>query len=294
MSNKIVITLTNGFLDRDIYFDLIENNISNRWFSVLEKSCSQIRECDRFTNWPETYKNINFFISELNSQIDIINKYDNCVYHRLTEDSSQEQMNILHRYFENLRGERNTGTPWYNTAPDYVKSAVDRFNILIHEYEQFLRKNKILYSPVIVCTFKDPARYELLDLDYDLFTYRWTFGTLYINYSEVGKNLLEVFKDNDNIVGDENIRPQRFWNADFMIKFGIDTPRIYYYIRKLFFTVWRIRHPIIKKIPKNKLSVGLIPVAQFNKIESNLDFSKRKIVKELSKFNRIKKIKCIK
>lgn len=294
MSNKIVITLTNGSTDRDIYFDLIENNISQRWFSTLEKKSNCIQEDDRFTNWPNSYKDSNFFIHELNQQIDIINEDRHFVFHKLTTTSSQEQMNILHKYFEDLRGPRNIGTPWYNSSPDHVKAAVDRFNILIHEYEQFLRNSTIVYSPCVVCTFKSPDRYELLEMDYKLFTFKWTFGTMYINYCEVGKSLLDVFKDSDMILGNENIRPQQYWNADFMIKFGISTPALYYYVRKLLFSIWRIKHPIIRKISKNRLSLGLIPVAQLNKIDSNLNLSNRRIVKELSNFNRIKKITCIK
>lgn len=117
---------------------------------------------------------------------------------------------------------------------------------------------------------------------------------MYLNYCEVGKPLLDVFKDRDSIVGDNNIKPQRHYNADFMIKFGPSTPKLYYWLRKFVFRVWCALHPVAKHIPTNKLSAGMIPVAKFNFDKSNFtDCTRAQVVYALKEFSEVKHVRCI-
>jgi len=68
------------------------------------------------------------------------------------------------------------------------------------------------------------------------FTFRWTSGTVYINYCQVGKTILDIFKDNDTIA--DGIRPQQFYSADFMVKFGPTTFYPIYLLRKMYINLW--------------------------------------------------------
>ena len=126
-----------------------------------------------------------------------------------------------------------------------------------------------------------------------LFRSKWQFGTVYINYCEVGKPLLDVFKDDDEIVGDENIRPLRYYSADFQIKFGPDTLDEVYTDRETQFWKWFEQREnyfaSIGLFKTNNLSLGLIPVASLNIERSGFNnLTKVEIVNTLSKYTRIK------
>ena len=146
--------------------------------------------------------------------------------------------------------------------------------MLIHELEANLRTSN---HPTMVVTFKERPIIELSPCDLKHFTFRWTSGTVYINYCHVGKTVLDIFKDRDNIA--ESVRPQTHYSADFMVKFGPTTPYIKYLIKKIMIMCWL---PFQKFKFKNP-NIGMIPVADHIG-NFNID--------NVRKFNKVKKIVC--
>ena len=265
------LVLTNGVDDLVLYFKVMDSNIAKKWFAELSNNY-ELDEVDRFTNWGK-----HSYIDQLNKQIDTINLYDNIIDMYVSENSTQQDLNYLHKFFEDLRGEINAGTNWYTSAPTDIKNAVNRFNVLIHHLEAELRtKDK---HPTVVVTFKDNPKIDLDKEDMKYFTYKWKSGTVYINYCHVGKTVIDAFKDRDSIT--EAIRPQTRYSADFMIKFGPSIGTIQYLVRSVFLKIW-IR---IKKLKFDDLNLGMIPVAT---LVTEIDY------KTLLKYNKVKKIECLK
>jgi hypothetical protein len=66
------------------------------------------------------------------------------------------------------------------------------------------------------------GRRPLKSEDYRQFTLGKVHGHVYLNYCEVGKPLWDVFKDDDDVIGDGNIRPLRWYSGSFRIWFGED------------------------------------------------------------------------
>jgi len=264
------VVLTNGSEDLVLTFTVRDTNIAKLWFNELSKGYD-ILEDDRLTDWGE-----HNYIDELNYHIGVINQYDNVIDRTVSSSSTQEDFNYLHMFFEDLRGEHTAGTPWYNSAPSYVKNAVCEFNILIHNLESSIRtQNK---HPTMVVTFKDRLRYELTQLDMDHFTCQWEKGAVYINYCQVGKTVLDVFKDNDTMAA---VRPQTHYSADFMVKLGPSTPSLYHQSRMKLLDAW-IKD---RKFTFENLNIGMIPVAD---LITTVD------EKHLHKFNKVKQVRCIK
>jgi hypothetical protein len=263
--------LTNGKEDLTLPFTVRSTDIAKKWFLELKKDYP-LYETTRFSDWGD-YK----VIDEINQCIDIINQYDFVIDEKVSITSDQHTLNYLHKFFEDLRGEITIGTDWFNSAPTVVKESVERFNVLIHRLEAEIRtKGK---HPTVVVTFKDSTRFELTDNDCQHFTYRWSSRTVYINYCQVGKTVLDVFKDRDEVA--EAIRPQTHYSADFMIKFGPTVPYWIYYFRSILLKIWlRKKHFSFKN-----LNLGMIPVAD---LAITIDNS------ALLKFNKVKEIKCIK
>ena len=259
------VVLTNGKEDLSLYFRVRDTDIAQRWFIELQKNYP-LYETNRFSNWGRQN-----FVNDLNRCIDVINSYDNFIDIRATDVTNQKDLNYLHKFFEDARGEVVEETPWFKDAPDIVKQAVQDFNILIHHLEAELRtKGK---HPTLVVTFADRPRFELTDQDCKHFTYRWQSGAVYIDYCQVGKTVLDVFKDKDTIT--EAVRPQTHYSADFMVKFGPSTPWWMYYPRVLLIKLW-LR---TKQFSFKNLNIGMIPVAD---LTSTVD------KETLIKFNQVK------
>lgn len=265
----------------EIQFSILDTPIAKRWANEI-KAGYNLYETERFKGWPN--RDINFYKTQINKHISIVNSYkENSI--SVIENLTQENLNFLHKFFEDLRGSIEVGTEFYNAAPLIVKESIDRFNILIHEAEHCMRDS---YNPTIVVTFKDRPRHPLQDTDFNFFTFKWEFGTVYINYCEVGKPLLDVFKDNDQFVGKDNVRPLLYYSADFMIKFGPSVPDLYYTERLNQFYKWYDIQDF--NFDKSKLSLGLIPVAKILNFES---LSETQIINKLTPYKRINSV-CIK
>ena len=265
------IILTNNKEDIALTFKVRETPIAKKWFEELRKNYP-IFEDDRFSNWTTD----NCLIDTLNKQIDIINSYENIIDYKASITTSQHDLNYLHKFFEDLRGEVAIGTPWFHTAPIHVQLALEEFNLLIHQLEEHLRSPGY---PTLVVTFKERSRYTLTNDDMKYFTFNWTKGTVYINYCHVGKPVLDVFKDKDNITN--GARPQTEYSADFMIKFGPTTNYFVFILRKLIINVW-LR---FQKFKFKNPNIGYIPVA---------DLIEEFDITDYKKFNRVKSVECLK
>jgi len=300
--SQFKLTITNHTEDYNLYFDIFETRIAKAWQAEIIEDY-ELFETERFTNWPNSIKTREYYIKELNAQIDIINYYHpNTIDAIFNEQSTQETMNYLHKIFEILRGPIDEGTKWYKNANPLAQIALMQYNILIHEYEHFCFNERTVVHTnhpyaTIVGTFHG-KRHRLEEGDYGHFTFKWQFGTVYINYCEVGKPFLDIFKDNDQIVGANNIKPLQHYSADFQIKYGPDTlDHVYTKRLKKFWEWYDQRDNYFASLGffrSNKLALGLIPVALINLKNSKLEgLSQVEIVHKLSKYNCIRSV-CIK
>jgi len=296
---QLVLTLSNNIDYKDLHFDVYDTSIAKKWASEVGKNFS-IYENDRFVNWPNNKKDKRYYIEELNKQMQIVNDYapNSIPFWFTTNQINQNSFNTLHKFFEDLRGPIIEGTLFYNSSPIKVQEAVNRFNIMIHEFESLLfnttQNNQHPESRLIV-TFNNRSRYELTDNDYDHFTINWKFGEVYINYCEVGKTIIDVLKDNDIIVSDDNIRPLRYYSADFQVKFAPTLGDLEYNKRmQLIKIAYNSKKEFFESLGfyyDKKLSLGLIPVAMLNQFDSKfVNMSDFEILTSLKDFDIVTKI----
>jgi hypothetical protein len=261
------VVLTNGSEDAAIEFSLRNTDIARKWYAELRKNYD-LYEKNRLTNW-----NTQSIIKELNNAIDIINEYDSIIDMKVSLKTNQKDLNYLHKFFENLRGEVNVSTDWYKAAPQHIRQTLDKFNILIHQLEEQIRSPNY---PTLVVTFKDRPNFELTEEDQRYFTFNWNKGTVYINYCHVGKTVLDVFNDRDEIA---SIRPQTHYSADFMVKFGPSTLYPVFIFKKLIIKAWLLLQNFSFKYP----NIGYIPVAD---MVGEFDIEK------FRKYNEVKEVVC--
>lgn len=279
--SKFILTLVNNL---NLVFDVNDTNIAQRWANEIKQDYS-LYETTRFKSWPNDGKDFEYYKVTLSKQVEIVNTYSHIIEN--TKIESQADLNYLHKFFEDLRGPITTGTEFFNTAPTQVQSAIELFNVLIHECEHMVRNSNY---PELVVTYKDRPRFNLLESDYEYFTFKWEFGCVYINYCEVGKPLLDIFKDQDTFIGDTNVKPLEYYSADFTIKFGPSTTDEIYNHRLEQFNKWYSSYPL----KFNHLSLGMIPVAKINLKDSGFDgISQCEIIQIISRHLEVEKT-CIK
>lgn len=274
-------------------YKVYDTDIAVRWFNALVEQCEKnntIAEPDRLYNFPDKMWTEDKIVNELNSCIDIINQRTQAIQHTAYVGMPQEQLNHLHHYFENLRGGVLSPADYWNNANLEEREALERYNVIIHRAENFYSNQQVSnFHPRIVCRFIDKKRYSMLDDDYAYFTLARKFGEVYINYCEVGKPLYDVYKDGDDIVGEDNIRPLRYYSCDFNTYFfnrsqnNVDKflqgmndwwDQNNNYLTALGFT---------KGDPKNAL--GNIPVAMIETSKSN-----QEIINDLCNYNSMKRV----
>ena len=133
-------------------------------------------------------------------------------------DWSQDCLNYLHNIFERYHGllDQQTSEYWQQ-APDQVKQALSELNLAVHRCETVLEGTK----PRFVCTWFGMPKTKKLD-PAQLAQWGETqiqFGTVYLNYCEIGKTVEDLAHDNDEYIGEDAFRPFGHYSADFHVSF---------------------------------------------------------------------------
>jgi hypothetical protein len=139
----------------------------------------------------------------------------------------------LHRYFEELQGSAWKLSPYYLQADINTKYAIRQLNNICHEIEGWVEsyRKKVTepewMRPSQITTFLNAPRYDLHEEDYELFKenrYDREIGGVYLHWSQVGKTLYEVFRDeNAPKMTDalcSEINHQKYYSGEFDIEWG--------------------------------------------------------------------------
>jgi len=270
-------------------FQSYTSSTAKKWYQELTEQLrrnSNLKENNRLYHFPNDFWSLENIVKELKKRADIINEYKFYIpeSEQINTTINQPLLNLLHKYFEEMRGGILSPGEYYTTAPLNIKRAIEDYNVLIHRTEDKL--NAVKAKPRMVLTFNEKQRHELADEDYDNFSLDIKFGEVYVNYCEVGKPLWDVFKDRDQIVGDQNIRPLKWYSADMMIYFMDAT-----YKNKIneFWRWWDTQSEFLSELGFIKydkhLSIGHIPVARLV-----TDRDPEEIVLAIAKFDKINRV----
>ena len=147
---------------------------------------------------------------------------------------TQDGLNYLHNIFERYHGllDQQTSEYWHS-APDTVRQALANLNLAVHRAEAAQRSPR----PEFICTWFGMPKTQCLSsqLQHQYGEPAIKFGTVYLNYCEIGKTVEDLTRDNDQYIGEEAFRPFGHYSADFFVAFyDLDLtsmyPRIQNYI----------------------------------------------------------------
>jgi len=132
---------------------------------------------------------------------------------------TQDCLNYLHNIFERYHGLLDQqNTDYWNHAPDSVKQALADLNLAVHRCESVATNT----NPRFVCTWYGMPKTHKLDLAIqDQYSEsQIKFGTVYLNYCEIGKTVEDLANDDDKYISDEAFRPFSHYSADFNVQFS--------------------------------------------------------------------------
>jgi hypothetical protein len=260
-------------------FTLTESEISERWLTVLKDAIKNYSIDDpmRFYGFSS---NADIALQKINTTIDTINNHKPLIDRNVLSVHDYDTLNYLHSIFEKHHGLSDAQTNEFKSMPEEYQKALCQLNIDVHRCESVLRGNK---PRVVVTYFEQPKTEKFNDADFDLMTNRYEFGTVYLNYVNIGKTLEDLAQDNDEYISREAFKPFINFSSDFNIKFwDTDVPKAkivekmmdeYYIEHQEFFNSlgYERNHPYLKpgSIPVAKLSSSEDRESIINNIKNN-------------------------
>jgi len=216
----------NNLLDTfTLQYHLRDNAFVPKWCERLESAQAKysIDDLNRFYGFGSMEEQSQAAVSRINKCIKIINNSEKIIDRKLNDIFDQDTLNYLHHIFEIYHGLLDQQThEFWQRAPNPVRCALADLNILVHRCESIQRGA----SPRHVVTYYGIPKDKILDIDdYEYFTDKVNFGTVYLNYVEIGKTLEDLAVDNDQYISDEAFQPFRHYSADFNVKFWSNTDR---------------------------------------------------------------------
>lgn len=204
----------------DLNFKLEQNHFVKKWTAcVLEAQQRQyqISEPWAIYNINPTIDN-NFIKANLNRLIQLVDKEEKLFGLQITDIDDQDTLNKIHSIFEKHHGKLDEwrNNPLFNGKSDNFRKNLSEINQLVHMCEASNGSPKIR-----IVWFDLPKINKFDENDYELFTNKRTFGSLYHLYSDVGKNIEALAEDDDDHHHD--LVPNIHYSADCVCYFCDDT-----------------------------------------------------------------------
>ena len=244
--------------NRQVRINIYDTPLGKRFIDSLKDNLTKKRILEKnfcFLGWADSKRNLEHLVRELNESVYQINSFNftppyEKIHPFVTDDFQysnklpigdgkpglklkHDACNLLHRYFEELQGTAWKLSDYYTQADSETKYAIRQLNNICHEIENWVlsnRKshiNKDWMRPSQITTFLNAPRYDLHKEDYELFKinrYDRELGGVYLHWSQVGKTLYEVFRDENGPKMTDalcsEINHQKYYSGEFDIEWG--------------------------------------------------------------------------
>ena len=301
MANKVIVTLQNPFDKTDTMDYTIAVNDSpmgERWFVALQDVVRQNKYLEKnfcFLGFPDSSRDLKFICQELFWATSEINSFFGDEYQikemynpvtlrdPITLKPNQELMNQLHNHFEILQGTVWGLSEYYKKADYTTKFAIRQLNNLCHEAESLMLSQRKKATqpewvrPSQITTFLNCPRLEFPDeykTTFDETRYDRKFGEVYLHWSQIGKTLFEVYRDEQGVDIDsatcDAITHLRYYSGEFDIEWAQDVcfngPHPWHTKDLIGFRDWLVRNGFDVDDPQ--YNYGYHPVGQVDLLAS--------------------------
>lgn len=250
--DKVIVTLRNP-LDKNDTLDYVirvdDTELGRCWYTALHDLLQQNKYLEKnfcFLGFPDSARNLEYICRELDWAVKQINSFfdpsDYYIGQAFTPDNlrdglnpNQAMFNVLHNHFEHLQGTVWGLSEWYKRADYETKFAIRQLNNLCHEAESLLLSQRKQVEapdwvrPSQITTFLNAQRLDFPDelkTTFEETRYDRKFGQVYLHWTQIGKTLYEVFRDEGGVEVDQAtcdaITHLRYYSGEFDIEWAQD------------------------------------------------------------------------
>ena len=201
----------------ELKFQIRDTPIAELWTERMQaRGHYPLDHPDRFYGFGTLEQEQLRAVEYIQSCIATINAHEPLV-HRPFE-YTQDCLNYLHNIFEQHHGLLDQqSSDYWSCAPESARKALAELNLAVHRCESVA----VSTNPRFVCTWYGmPKTHRLaVDLQEQHTESQIQFGTVYLNYCEIGKTAEDLANDNDKYISDDAFRPFDHYSADFNVQF---------------------------------------------------------------------------
>jgi len=211
-----------GLADLTLTFNILDNPLAKLWLEHMSaRDQYPLDHPDRFYGFDSQADEEARALKMIHDSIDTINNYSPIITRQITAVEDQDTLNYLHNIFERYHGLLNhQHQEFFIRAPQEVKQALADLNINVHRCESVARGSR----PRFVCTWYGLPKTKALSDDMLQYgTLNPKFGSVCLNYCEIGKTLEDLTQDRDNYIGDDAFKPFNSYSADFNVRLHEET-----------------------------------------------------------------------
>jgi hypothetical protein len=298
--NKVIVTLQNPFDKTDtIDYTIAVNDspMGERWFAALQDVLRKNLYLEKnfcFLGFPDNARDLRFICQELFWAVNEINSFfddyhiEELYTHTTLRDPitlkpNQDLMNKLHNHFEILQGTVWGLSEYYKKADYTTKFAIRQLNLLCHEAESLMLSQRKKATapewvrPSQITTFLNCPRLEFPDehkTTFDETRYDRKFGEVYLHWTQIGKTLFEVYRDEQGVDIDsatcDAITHLRYYSGEFDIEWAQDVcfngPHPWHTKELSGFRDWLVRNGF--DVDDSQYNYGYHPVGQVDLLAS--------------------------
>jgi hypothetical protein len=320
--SKVTVTLRNPLDKTDTIEYTIRVNdtpMAQLWYTALQdllRGNNYLEKNFCFLGFPNSARSLDYICKELTWAKKTINKFfdDYNIKEEFTSDTlrigldpNQELMNQLHNHFEHLQGTVWELSDYYRRADYDTKFAIRQLNNLCHEAESLMLSQRKQATdpdwvrPSQITTFLNAERREFPEeykTTFEESRYDRKFGQVYLHWTQIGKTLYEVYRDEQGVDIDratcDAITHLRYYSGEFDIEWAQDVvyggPHPWHTKEMGGFRKWLVRNGF--EVTNSQYNYGYHPVGQVELKDSFGTDDFRQVWPILSKYLDIYKIQA--
>jgi hypothetical protein len=211
--------------DLTLKFKVLDTAIAHLWLErMILRDQYPLDDPYRFYGFKTRAEEEKSALDQIQTTCVEINKWNPIIERGITSVMDQDTLNYLHNIFEHYHGLLDVKPTHliYGEFPQNIRRHLANLNVDVHRCESVARGN----CPRFVCTWYGLPKTETLTdaLIKSCGSLQYKFGSVYLNYAEIGKTLEDLAMDKDNYISNNAFKPFDHYSADFNVRFYDDTP----------------------------------------------------------------------
>lgn len=205
--------LTIDLQDSQLRFQVLDTPVADLWVERMQQRTAWPMDDDqRFYGFDSQEVEESRALAKINHCIEQIkSQRPNITHNSVTNVYDQDSLNYWHHVFETQHGFLEQ-----EDRSDLLTAVLAELNLAVHRCESVARGNR----PRFVCTWYGMPKDKTLPIEV-MQQYGTTnpgFGSVCLNYCEIGKTLEDLAQDRDQYISNEAFRPFSHYSADFAVR----------------------------------------------------------------------------